>query len=103
MLALPSQVDTFGVVILEAWLHGKPVIGAHASGIPDLVHNEETGLLVPFDDIGNLSAAIRRLILEPGLAVQLGMAGRRRVLQDYTWDETYHALSALYDSVVGEC
>jgi glycogen synthase len=96
LLALPSQVDSFGIVILEAWLHGKPVIGAVAGGIPDLVRPEETGLLVPFGDVPALAAAVRRLIAEPGLAARLGTVGRREVLENYTWDQTYRALLQVY-------
>jgi len=100
LLALPSQVDSFGIVILEAWLHGKPVIGADAGGIPDLIRPGETGLLVPFGDAPALAAAIRRLISEPDLAGRLGEAGRKMVLEHYTWDHTYRALTRVYRSLL---
>jgi glycosyltransferase involved in cell wall biosynthesis len=102
LLALPSQVDSFGIVILEAWLHGKPVVGATAGGLPDLIHPEETGLLVPFGDVTALAAAIRRLITEPGMAARLGEAGRREVLEHYTWDHTYRALLSVYAGLLSE-
>jgi len=95
LFALPSQVDTFGIVLLEAWLHSKPVIGANAGGIPDLVEHEKTGLLVPFGDAGALAVAIRRLLAEPGLAVRMGSAGHQLV-QHYTWDQTYQTLLEAY-------
>jgi glycosyltransferase involved in cell wall biosynthesis len=96
LLALPSQVDSFGIVILEAWLRGKPVVGAAAGGIPDLIRPEETGLLVPFGDVPALGAAIRRLIAEPDLAARLGAAGRRKVLAQYNWSHTYRTLVEVY-------
>jgi glycosyltransferase involved in cell wall biosynthesis len=96
LLALPSQVDSFGIVILEAWLHGKPVIGAACGGIPDVVRSEETGLLVPFGDVPALVAAIRRLMTEPDLAARLGDAGRRQVLEHYDWGHTYRTLVEVY-------
>jgi glycogen synthase len=99
LLALPSQVDTFGIVLLEAWLHGKPVIGADAGGIPELVRADETGLLVTFGDADCLGRAIRRLIADPALAGRLGAAGRARTLQEYTWDHTYRALLRVFQSV----
>jgi len=99
LLALPSQVDTFGIVLLEAWLHGKPVVGADAGGIPELVREGETGLLVPFDEADSLARAIRRLIRDPALAAQLGAAGRSRTLQEYTWEHTYRALLRVYQSM----
>jgi glycogen(starch) synthase len=100
LLALPSRVDTFGIVLLEAWLHGKPVIGAQSGGISDLVQSEETGLLVPFGDVTALAAAIRRLLTEPKLAVRLGNAGRRKVLKHYTWDQTYQMLLRIYTAAL---
>lgn len=99
LLALPSQVDTFGIVLLEAWLHGKPVIGARAGGIPDLVHDGENGLLAPFGDVSALAAAVRRLVETPELASRLAAEGRRQVLEYYTWDRTYRTLTAVYESL----
>ena len=99
LLALPSQVDTFGIVLLEAWLHGKPVIGADAGGLPELIHAEENGLLTPFGDAPALAAAIRRLVEAPSLAARLGAAGRRRTLEEYTWDRTYGILADIYAEV----
>ena len=98
VLALPSQVDAFGLVFLEAWLHSKPVIGARAGGIPDLVVHEETGLLVPFADVAALAMAIRRLLADSALALRLGSAGHREVLERYTWEHTYRQLLEVYSS-----
>ena len=100
LLALPSQVDTFGIVLLEAWQHGKPVIGALAGGIPDLVQHEKTGLLVPFGDADRLAAAVRQLLLEPSLAVRLGAEGQSQVQRLYTWDRTYQDLLTIYRGVL---
>jgi glycosyltransferase involved in cell wall biosynthesis len=96
MLVLPSQVDSFGIVILEAWQHGKPVIGAASGGIPDVIQPEDTGLLVPFGDVPALAAAIRRLIEEPDLARRLGDAGRRQVFEHYNWNRTYQTMLETY-------
>jgi glycogen(starch) synthase len=100
VLALPSQVDTFGIVLLEAWLHGKPVIGANVGGIPELVQDGETGLLVPFGNVEALATAVRRLVESPALAARLGEAGRQQVLREYTWDRTYRTLSDIYATVL---
>lgn len=100
LLALPSQVDTFGIVLLEAWAYGKPVIGAAVGGIPDLVRAGQDGLLTPFGDVAALAAAIRQLAFDPDLASRLGAAGRKRVLQEFTWDRTYQTLSGIYAAVL---
>jgi glycosyltransferase involved in cell wall biosynthesis len=99
LLALPSQVDTFGIVLLEAGLHGKPVIGAAAGGIPEVIRDGQTGLLVPFGDVEALATAIRRLCEAPAWARQLGKAGRELVLREYTWDRTYRELTRIYADV----
>jgi glycogen(starch) synthase len=96
LLALPSQVDSFGIVLLEAWLHSKPVIGANVGGIPDLVQPEQNGLLVPFGDAQTLAAAIRRLVEQPAWARALGEVGHQQVMERYTWDHTYRNLLDVY-------
>jgi len=96
VLALPSQVDSFGIVLLEAWLHGRPVIGANVGGIPDLVQPECNGLLVPFGRVEELAAAIRRIVEQPEWAQALGQAGQRQVVERYTWNHTYRDLIRVY-------
>ena len=62
VLALPSRTDSFGIVFLDAWANGKPVIGANAGGIPGVISDGVDGLLVPFGDV--ISACSR----DPALA-----------------------------------
>ena len=50
-LLLPSRTDSFGIVLLESWLYSRPVVAAAAGGIPGVVDNGNTGILVPFGDI----------------------------------------------------
>lgn len=98
-LALPSQVDAFGIALLEAWVHGKPVIAAAEGGLVDVVAHRETGLLVPFDNVPALSDAIAHLLHHPVQAARMGEEGRSRVLSRYTWDQTYEALWRLYQRI----
>lgn len=83
LLAMPSRVDSFGLVYLEAWGHGKPVIGSWAGGVPDVVDHGENGLLVPFGDVTALAAAIRRLLEHPAEAQRLGRAGWKKLHAQY--------------------
>jgi len=87
--------QAFGIVLLEAWQHRKPVIGARAGGIPDVIKHEQNGLLVPFGDAKALAAAIRRLLEEPDWAATLGESGYDRLGQ-YAWDRTYATLLEAY-------
>ena len=95
LLALPSRVDSFGIVLLEAWQHAKPVVAAAVGGPATLVAHEETGLLVPFDDSAALASALQRILTEPGLAARMGAAGRQTVIDQYTWDNCYDAFSRI--------
>lgn len=99
LLALPSRVDSFGIVLLEAWLYGKPVIGANAGGIPDVIENERDGLLVPFGDAGALAGAIQRLLQDRALAAELGARGCAKVLAEHTWERKYRIVREVYNRV----
>lgn len=94
-LALPSRVDSFGIVLLEAWQHAKPVVAAAVGGPATLVTHEKTGLLVPFDDSAALASALQRLFTEPDLAARMGASGRQIVINQYTWDNCYDAFSRI--------
>lgn len=99
-LAMPSRVDSFGLVFLEAWAAGRPVIGARAGGIPAVVDHEQNGLLVRFGDMDGLAAAIKRLVQRRDEATAMGLAGRAKLLRCYTWDTVFGQLSAVYDRVL---
>jgi glycogen(starch) synthase len=101
-LVLPSRDDSFGIVLLEAWLHGKPVVGARAGGIPDVIQEGETGLLVPYGDAGALMQAVSWLLDHPAEAAQMGARGRERTLARWTWDAVYERVRAVYRQVTGE-
>jgi len=100
LLALPSQDDSFGIVLLEAWLHGRPVVGARAGGIPEVIADGQTGLLVPFGDAAALVDAISWLLDYPAEAAEMGAAGRATTLQRWTWDAVYHRIVTAYEGGV---
>ncbi len=85
-LMLPSRSDSFGIVLLEAWSHGVPVIAARAGGIPGVVDDGANGLLVPFADVDGLANAAERLITDEVFAIRIGNAGREKVRTQYSWD-----------------
>jgi glycogen(starch) synthase len=100
LLALPSRVDSFGIVVIEAWLYGKPVIAANIGGPAELVQPGETGELVPFGDVPALARTIRQIIAVPGLADRMGTNGRQRVLVRYTWERSYAQLRRVYSAIL---
>ena len=73
--------EPFGVVVLEAMAAGRPVIASRIGGLPDMVVDGETGLLISPDDPAALRTALERLLADRDLREQLGQAGQRRVEQ----------------------
>lgn len=100
MLALPSRQDSFGIVLLEAWLHGKPVIGSRAGGIQEVIEDGQTGLLVHSGDVNALVEAISWLLDHPLEASQMGARGREMMLKRWTWDKVYDRVRGVYGWVL---
>ena len=93
VLALPSRTDSFGIVLLEAWAYGKPVIGAQAGGIPGLIDDGETATFVPYGDAESLARAIVEIVGNPNVAKTWGERGRLKVMNTYTWEHVYERFS----------
>lgn len=96
LFVMPSRTDSFGIVYLEAWGRGVPVIGARAGGVPAVIRHGSDGLLVEFGDVAGLARSIARLLNDRELARAMGELGRRKVLQELTWDRKYQQVRALY-------
>jgi glycosyltransferase involved in cell wall biosynthesis len=82
--ALSGDSEGTPVAILEAQAAGLPVISTYHAGIPDVVIDGETGLLVQEHDVDGMAHNMLRLLKENGLAKQLGQAGRKRVKENFT-------------------
>jgi len=101
IVAMPSRTDSFGIVYLEAWLYRKPVIGARAWGIGDVIADGQDGLLVPFDDAPALADAIAYLVDHPAERAAMGVRGEHKVYRAHTWDHKYALVRALYGKLGG--
>jgi phosphatidylinositol alpha-1,6-mannosyltransferase len=82
----PGDVEGFGIVYLEAYAHGKPVIGVQSGGVPDAVQDGVTGLLTPPGAADQLGHAILWLMQNPAEARAMGDRGRQLVLQQWRWE-----------------
>jgi len=87
IFVLPTQVEGFGVVFLEAMLNRLPVVAVRASATPEVVEDGNTGLLVPAGDSAALAQALGALLAEPERCCALGCAGRSRVERLYTFEQ----------------
>jgi glycosyltransferase involved in cell wall biosynthesis len=96
LFALPSRVDAFGLVLLEAWANGSPNVAYQAGGIPWIIRDEEDGLLVPCGDVEGLAAALLRLSRDAGLRRRLGQAGRERLGREFRWEDSWAVVEQVY-------
>jgi glycosyltransferase involved in cell wall biosynthesis len=76
---LPTVQEGFGLVFAEAMAAGLPVVACRAAAVPEVVHDGETGLLVPPRSPAAIAAALERMLEDDGMRKEMGMAGRRRV------------------------
>ena len=101
IFAMPSTWEGFGVSALEASATGLPVVASDIHGIPDVVRDGVTGLLVPPRDVDALADAIARLAQDPALRHEMGLAGRAFVEANYSWRDNAALMERLYAEMVG--
>ncbi len=100
VFVLPSRTEGLPITILEAMAAGKPVVATTAGGIPEVVRDGETGLLVPPGDPGRLAEAIMRLLEGPALAKAMGQAGGKRVTSVFTLEGETEQTAMVYRKVL---
>ena len=86
VVASDGNSETMPNAILEASASGLPVVATRHAGIPEVVVDGETGFLVEERDLEGMARQMARLVLEPGLAAELGRAGRRRMQESFSID-----------------
>lgn len=102
IFVLPSKIESFGIVFLEAWMCGKPVIGCRTGPVASVVSEGQDGLLVPYGDAEALSKAIVCLLADESLRRKLGRNGKEKVLRQYTWDRIVSKVESIYQALVQE-
>ena len=100
MVAPDGDSEGNPVAVMEAQLSGLPVVATRHAGIPEVVRDGETGVLVSEGDVDGMAAAMRRLVLEPALAARLGSAGQRRVSEQFTVQHHWAAIAGLLERIV---
>jgi len=95
----PSLYEPLGIVNLEAMACGAAVVASRIGGIPEVVADGETGLLVPPGDDGALAGAINVLVRDPGRAAAMGQLGRKRAVTEFGWAAVAAQTAALYEEL----
>ena len=96
VFACPSIYEPLGIVNLEAMACGTAVVGSRTGGIPEVVADGETGLLVPVGEPEPLAEALNVLLRDPDRAEAMGQAGRKRAVSEFGWPAIAAQTADLY-------
>lgn len=97
---LPSRWEGLPGFLMEAMAAGLPVVATDVGGVPELVVNGATGLLVPTDDSAELAAALNTMLNSPDLRAQMGAAGQTRIQRLFSLEQSVLNLEKVYQAVV---
>ena len=100
IFVMPSLSESFGVSALEAESMEIPVVATNVGGIPEVVVNEVTGLLVKPNNHWALANAIIKLLSNNDLRTKMGKNGRKLVIEKYNWQENMEKIEKIYKSLI---
>ncbi len=101
LFVMSSVTEGLGTSLLDAMAAARPIVATRAGGIPEVVIDDETGLLVPVKDHVRLAEALVRVLKDPALRARLGAAGLRRVRAEFSVDRMVDETLATYGRLVG--
>jgi glycosyltransferase involved in cell wall biosynthesis len=101
VLCMPTRIEPFGLVFIEALSCGVPVVATDLGALRDIVTDGESGYLVGIDDPPALAATLERLLEDPERNRRFGEAGRDHVLARFTWPRVAAAMAAMIRAEIG--
>ena len=101
VFACPSVYEPLGIVNLEAMACGTAVVASRVGGIPEVVADGQTGLLVPPGDPAALADAVNTLVRDQSMAAAMGRRGRERAIAEFDWAGIAAQTVALYQELTG--
>lgn len=102
VFALPSRSDSFGLVLLEAWVNQVPCIGYRAGGVAEVIRHEQDGLLVLCGDVAALADAMERWLTRPDERQLFGQKGRNKCLMEHDWLPKLQLVRDVYLNLCGK-
>lgn len=102
LVVLPSFYESGGLVLMEAMAARRPVIASRTGGVPDLVEDGETGLLVPPGEPEALALAMEQVLRNRSLAERIAQGGERKVIRDHDIERSASILQDLYNQLAQE-
>ncbi|TAJ32265.1 MAG: glycosyltransferase, partial [Nitrospirae bacterium] len=103
LFVMPSLSEGFGIAIVEAMASGLPVVATDVGGIPEIVAEGKTGLLVPPGQPGPLAEALRKILDQPDWAQALGARGRQVAREKFSIEAVVARHEALYEALMTRC
>lgn len=103
LIAMPSLWEGLGLVLLEAMALGKPIVATDVGGIPEVVENKKTGILVPAKDSKALAEAISDLLEDYPAAARMGEMGKATVKERFSSAKMVKEIEFIYDKGVRLC
>ena len=101
LFTLASRHETFGIVFLEAMAHRLPIVATDSGGPADLIAHGETGFLSPVGDWRSLSECMLRVLEDPVLARRLGSAGRKKAVEEFSFEAVFQQLDGIFAEAFG--
>ncbi len=101
LFVAPSLYESFGLIFVEAMRWGTPVVGTRAGGIPEIVEDDVSGLLVSPGNPAELADALIALLRDEGRRCRIGEAGRRRVEAEFSAERMAERAVAFYNQAIG--
>ncbi len=95
-LVLPSLTEGLPNVVLEAFSYAKPVLATNVGGVPEVIIHAENGFIVPKQNVEALTTYLNKLITNPEMRKKMGLAGYRRVKDEFTFDRQTEKLLQIY-------
>jgi glycosyltransferase involved in cell wall biosynthesis len=100
LVLVPSRLEGFGLVALEAGSMARPVVATYVGGLPEVIVDQETGLLTECENSRGLAEAIELLLNQPEKARVMGRVARKRARKEFDWERHVNAYDSLYRKLI---